>query len=743
LARELDLAGWVSNTPQGVLLEVEGSPARLETFVERVQRERPRHSSIHGLETSDHPVAGYTGFEIRSSAGGGARTAVVLPDLATCADCLSEVLDPGDRRYRYPFTNCTNCGPRFSIVEALPYDRPNTTMKGFVMCPACRAEYEDPGDRRFHAQPNACPGCGPHLELWDVGGAVLATGDAALCEAAARLGRGAVVAVKGLGGFHLLVDARSEAAVGTLRQRKRREEKPFAVMYPDLATVKASCEVTAREEDLLRSAGAPIVLLRTRPRAGVAAGVAPGNPYLGVMLPYAPLHHLLLAEVEFPLIATSGNLSEEPICTDEREALHRLSGVADAFLVHNRPIARHVDDSVVRVAAGREMVLRRARGYAPLPVGLCEKVPPLLAVGAQLKDAVAVGIGHDVFVSQHIGDLDTPQAFEAFRKVGDDLSQMYDLRPIAVACDLHPDYLSTQFARRSGLPVVAVQHHHAHVLSCMAENRLQGSVLGVSWDGTGYGPDHTAWGGEFLRVTGAGYERAAHLRTFPLPGGDRAVREPRRSALGLLYELLGGEVFGRLDLPPVQAFAPAELAVLRAMLTKGVHSPRTSSAGRLFDAVAAVTGLRQVTRFEGQAAIELEFALDGVATDQAYEVGDVRSTVVDWSALVRAVLEDVDRGTPASVISARFHNALVAIIVAVAQRVGETRVVLTGGCFQNRYLLERAVRRLRWEGFEPYWHRQLPPNDGGIAVGQVLAAAQVLARAHQVRGNELRIDLGS
>jgi hydrogenase maturation protein HypF len=572
---------------------------------------------------------------------------------------------------------------------------------------------------------------------------VVASGDAALREAAARLGRGAIVAVKGLGGFHLLVDARSAGAVGTLRQRKRREEKPFAVMYPDLSAVKESCEVTAPEEDLLRSAAAPIVLLRRRPRAGVAAGVAPGNPYLGVMLPYTPLHHLLLAAVGFPLVATSGNLCEEPICTDEREALHRLSGIADAFLVHNRPIARHVDDSVVCVAAGREMVLRRARGYAPLPVRLCEEVPPLLAVGGHLKDAVAVAVGHDVFVSQHIGDLETPQAFEAFRKVGDELSRIYDLRPAAVACDLHPDYLSTQFARRSGLPVVAVQHHHAHVLSCVAENRLQGPVLGVSWDGTGYGADRTAWGGEFLRVTGAGYERAAHLRTFPLPGGDRAAREPRRSALGLLYELLGNEVFGRLDLPPVQAFAPAELAVLRTMLTKGVSSPRTSSAGRLFDAVAAVTGLRQVTRFEGQAAMELEFVLDGVVTDQAYEVGDVSSTVLDWSVLFLALLEDVGRGTPVSLISARFHNALVAIIVGVAKACGETRVVLTGGSFQNRYLLEGAVRRLRGEGFEPYWHCQLPPNDGGIAVGQVLAAAQALARGHQVRGRELPMAAGS
>jgi hydrogenase maturation protein HypF len=376
------------------------------------------------------------------------------------------------------------------------------------------------------------------------------------------------------------------------------------------------------------------------------------------------------------------------------------------------------------------MVLRRARGYAPLPVGLREAVPPLLAVGAHLKNAVAVAVGHDVFVSQHIGDLETPQAVEAFRNVGASLLRMYDLRPVAVACDLHPDYLSTQFARESGLPVVGVQHHHAHVLSCMAENHLHGPVLGVAWDGTGYGADHTVWGGEFLRVTETGYERSAHLRTFPLPGGDQAVKEPRRCALGLLYEILGEEVFARADLAPVRAFAPGELAVMRTMLAKGVHSPRTSSAGRLFDAVAALTGLRQVTRFEGQAAMELEFALDGMEGDEAYDT-PAGAPVVDWSPLVEGIIDDAVRGAPAPRIAVRFHNAMVEVVVAIARRAGEARVVLTGGCFQNLYLLERAVRRLREEGFEPYWHRQVPPNDGGIAVGQIVAAAHALGRRHE------------
>jgi hydrogenase maturation protein HypF len=751
LAEELGLAGWVSNTTQGVVVEVEGGFGLLQAFLARVERDKPPHSFIQSLDASFHPPAGYTTFEIRASDGGGARTAVILPDLATCAECLREVFDPGNRRYRYPFTNCTHCGPRFSIMEALPYDRPHTTMKRFAMCAECRAEYEDPRDRRFHAQPNACPRCGPHLELWAPVGqvanlrcgpgrlasfpTVLATHDKALREAAAFLRRGAIVAVKGLGGFHLLVDARSEGAVAELRRRKHREEKPFAVMCPDLAAVKGDATVSPLEEGLLCSAASPIVLLRRRTDpAGerIAGAVAPGNPYLGIMLPYTPLHHLLMTELGFPVVATSGNLSEEPICTDEREALRRLADLADAFLIHDRPIARHVDDSVVRVLAGRETVLRRARGYAPLPVSLRRPVPPVVAVGAHLKNAVAVSLGDEVLISQHIGDLETAQAFDAFERVIADLHRMREVTPSAMACDLHPDYLSTQFARKSGIPVVAVQHHYAHVLSCMAENGLEGTLLGVSWDGTGYGPDGTVWGGEFLQVTESSFTRAAHLRTFALPGGERAVHEPRRSALGLFYELFGGAVFAMGHLAPVQAFSQAELAVVRRMLERSLNTPRTSSAGRLFDALASLVGLRQESRFEGQAAMELEFALDGTVTGERYNIAVVDvptgALVLDWGPLVRGILADLEGGTPASLIAVKCHNALVEGIVDVARRVGEGRVVLTGGCFQNVYLTERAVARLRAEGFHPYWHRLVPPNDGGIALGQVLAAARERAR---------------
>jgi hydrogenase maturation protein HypF len=773
LATEMGLPGWVNNSAQGVFIEVEGERERLEAFLLRLEPEKPPRAFIQSLESSFLDPVGYTTFEIRHSEEAGAKTAFVLPDLAVCPDCLREIFDPSDRRYRYPFTNCTNCGPRFSILLALLYDRPNTTMRVFPMCEACRAEYENPSDRRFHAQPNACPACGPHVELWDGAGATLATHYDALLAAAGAIRHGRIVAVKGLGGFHLMCDARSEEAVRLLRQRKRREEKPFALMFPSLESVTAMCEVSDMEARLLRSPESPIVLLRRKqvvgslgrwvigkpdhpttqsPNDPITPSVAPGNPTLGVMLPYTPLHHLLMAELGFPVVATSGNLSDEPICTDEREALERLGGIADLFLVHNRPIARHVDDSVARVMLGREMVLRRARGYAPLPVTLREPLPTLLAVGAHLKNTVAVSVGRQVFGSQHIGDLETAQAFDAFRRVIADFENLYELKPGAVACDLHPDYLSTHYAERSGLPVVRVQHHYAHVLACMAENEMDAPVLGVSWDGTGYGTDGTVWGGEFLRVTADGFERAARLRTFRLPGGERAVKEPRRAAMGLLYELFGDRLFtsplpltpsreGRgntMALPPgggglgggetLRAFSPAELVVLRRMLAQGVNAPVTSSMGRLFDAVASIVGLRQTVRFEGQAAMELEFALHGVETEEAYpfEVAERNGqpAVVDWGPMICAILVDGECGLPAGMISAKFHNALAEMIVTVAGRVEEERVVLSGGCFQNRYLTERAVRRLRAEGFRPYWHQRVPPNDGGIALGQVMAAGR-------------------
>jgi hydrogenase maturation protein HypF len=809
LATGLGLAGWVNNSPQGVFIEAEGPRAELEKFLLRLEIEKPPRSFIQSLEASWLDPAGYTAFEIRPSETGGNKTALVLPDIATCPDCLREIFDPKNRRHRYPFTNCTNCGPRFSIIESLPYDRANTSMKAFTMCPQCRAEYDDPRDRRFHAQPNACPVCGPWLELWK-GSRVCENAESprshergygALLAAAKAIREGKIVAVKGLGGFHLMTDARNDKAVRLLRERKQREEKPFALMFPSLESVKAECEVSPLEERLLRSPESPIVLLRQirNPKSEIRNSCAPGNPYLGAMLPYTPLHHLLMAELGFPVVATSGNLSDEPICTDEREALERLGGIADVFLVHNRPIVRHVDDSIVRVMLDRELVLRRARGYAPLPItiggassasphnqGVAELRPPkiILAVGAHLKNAVALSVGNQVFISQHIGDLETEQAHSAFRRVIADFEKLYEVRPQIIAADLHPDYLSTKFAleRRpparhesentgdqpavpeAGAPIVMqVQHHIAHVLSCMAENEIAPPALGVSWDGTGYGLDGTVWGGEFFLVTNESIERIAHLRPFRLPGGDKAVKEPRRTALGLLYEISGDAIFERTGAAPVAAFSAPELATLKTMLAKKLNSPVTTSMGRLFDAVASLINLRQQIRFEGQAAMELEFALDGVETEQRYELPLVKSAeqsrtgvppvrrapqceqtkettsvslcstgagetpallslVLDWSPMIEAILADVKNGIPVATISARFHNALAESIVAVAKHAGQNRVVLSGGCFQNRYLTERAVRRLQAEGFRPYWHQRVPPNDGGIALGQVVAA---------------------
>lgn len=749
LATELGLSGWVNNSAQGVVIEVEGAPGELEQFLVRLEPEKPPRSFIQSSEATWLDPAGCAEFEIRHSQSEGPKTALVLPDIATCPDCLREIFDPDNRRFEYPFTNCTHCGPRFSIVESLPYDRAGTSMRQFAMCPRCQAEYDDPRDRRFHAQPNACPECGPKLEIRDARGNALAADP--LAGAADAIRAGAIVAVKGLGGFHLMVAAHDERAVQRLRRLKHREEKPFAVMFPSLNSAKATCEISPIEERLLRSPEAPIVLLRraessevaTRGARGpkhaapIADAVVPRNPNLGVMLPYTPLHHLLMTRLGFPVVATSGNLSDEPICIDERDAVERLGGIADLFLVHNRPIVRHVDDSIVRVMLGREMVLRRARGYAPLPITRNPKPKtqnpkPILAVGAHLKNTVALSAGSNVFLSQHIGDLETDQAFAAFQRVAEDLQKLYDAPAATVASDLHPEYLSTQWAderaARRGWRRVSVQHHIAHVLSCMAENELAPPVLGVSWDGTGLGLDGTIWGGEFFVITDAACERVAHFRPFRLPGGDAAIREPRRSALGVLFELFGASAFEMRHLPPLRNVWNNELATLRSMLQRGVNSPLTSSAGRLFDAVAALAGLRQRTRFEGQAAMELEFATGDSETGQAYEIelapqaGDGNVLVLDWEPAIRELLRDLDAGVSVCDISAKFHNGLTAAIAAVTGHFGIERVALSGGCFQNRYLTERTVRRLEADEFRPYWHQRVPPNDGGIALGQIAAA---------------------
>ncbi len=732
LAQDLELRGYVTNTSQGVIIEIEASQEALDMFRKRLISELPPRAFVQSCEVSQLDPVGYSVFEIRASVATGGKSAYVLPDIATCPDCLGDIRDPSNRRFRYPFTNCTNCGPRYTIIESLPYDRANTTMKKFVMCQLCREEYENPSDRRFHAQPNACPDCGPQLEWWDGGGAVQARKDEALLAAADAIKAGDIVAVKGLGGFHLMVDARNRDAIMRLRERKHRSAKPFALMFPTLESVEEACELSAIEQCSLTSVESPIVLLRRlRGAALVDPDVAPGNPYLGVMLPYTPLHHLLMQELGFPVVATSANLAEEPICTDEFEALRRLAEIADSFLVHDRPIRRHVDDSIVRIVAGREQVTRRARGYAPLPITLSHSLPSAIAVGAQLKNSVALSLGRDVFVSQHIGDLETAEAYEAFVNVLTDLPALYDVTPEVVACDLHPDYLSTRKAHEYVVPVLTVQHQYAHILSCMADNEVEAPVLGIAWDGTGLGPDGSIWGGEFLQINDTNFRRVAHLRTFPLPGGDSAIREPRRSALGVLFELYGERMFDRGDLLKTIVFNSSELSVMRGMLSRQLNAPLTSSAGRLFDAVASLLGLCQRATFEGEAAMALEFAIGDAQTDESYPFEIVKNEttfIVDWQPLVESVLAERDNGTPVSVPAAKFHNALVEMMIAVAREFGQQRIVISGGSFQNRYLTEHVIARLRAEGFQPYWHQRIPPNDGGIALGQIVAAARTTRR---------------
>jgi hydrogenase maturation protein HypF len=747
LAAELELNGWVNNSASGVLLEVEGAREKLDQFLLRVEREKPAISFIQSLESSFADPIGYVGFEIRKS-DGGEKTALVMPDIATCPECLREIFDPRNRRFGYPFTNCTNCGPRYTIIEALPYDRPQTAMKKFTMCAECAREYQYPGDRRFHAQPNACPQCGPQLELWSMDGAVLARREAALQEAADALRRGRIVGVKGLGGFHLMVDARNEDAVRRLRERKHREEKPFALMLPSAEDVLRECELTALEERLLRSPESPIVLVRRRSSEAstLAPSVAPGNPMLGVMLPYTPLHHLLMRALGFAVVATSGNLSDEPICTDESDALERLHEIAELLLVHDRPILRHVDDSIVRVMAGREMVMRRARGFAPLPVLLEEEMPTVLAVGAHQKNTVALSVGRQVFLSQHIGDLETAQASVAFESVVESLKGLYGAKPETVACDLHPNYISTVYAERVCAHPVGVQHHYAHVLACMAENAVKAPVLGVAWDGSGWGPDGTVWGGEFLKIDEYGYSRVARLRPMRLAGGQRAVREPRRCGLSVLFETFfeetqGEQIFEREEFAPVRAFSTTDRKIVAAMLRQGLNSPWASSAGRLFDAVASLIGLRQAARYEGQAAMELEWLAAQSTECGTYEfaikapANEAAVAELDWAPMVRGIVAELACGTKLEAMARKFHNTLAEMIVRVAGEHAGLPLALSGGCFQNRLLTELTVARLEAIGTKVYWHQRAPPNDGGIALGQVVAAARKLrfeknARVH-------------
>jgi hydrogenase maturation protein HypF len=741
VAQELGLTGWVANGADGVTIEAEGTAEAVGRLLELLRTACPPGARIERMSAGPIPAIGDREFRIQPSDETGTKQLTISPDLATCDDCQAELFDPTDRRFRYPWLSCTQCGPRFSMVTGLPYDRANTTMSRFALCEACRAEYEAPDNRRFHAESTACPACGPTLALWGADGQVLAEGEDALQQACRIIRAGGVVAVKGIGGFHLWVDATSEEAVQRLRTRKRRPHKPFAVMFPSLEAIRTGCLLSQGEAEWLTSPSAPIVILQRRDQADLAEGVAPGNQTVGAMLPYAPLHHLLLRELGTPVVATSGNLSDEPIVTDEAEAVKRLAGVADMFLVHDRPIARPMDDSVVRLAKSGPLILRRARGLVPKSIRLPESIArqidgPVLAVGGHLKNTVALLDGDRVLLSQHLGDLSTLETEEAVGQAIDDLQWLLDVKPRAVACDLHPDYRSTrlaeELAERWQVPLLRVQHHHAHVAACMAEHGVTGEVLGIAWDGAGYGVDGSLWGGEFLSATYRDSQRVAHLHPFLLPGGEQAAREPRRAALAVQWEAFGAQGFHAESEEGSEWRAQAELLV--TMLAKQMHSPVTTSMGRLFDAVASMLGLCQVASFEGQAAMALEQAAMRASVsiheqDEAYPIplmareGEPQRWIADWRPMIRVMADDIGRGIEKSRIAHRFHRSLAELIGQVAERVGLRQVVLTGGCFQNVCLADLARERLESSGFVVLTHREVPPNDGGLALGQAVIAA--------------------
>ena len=750
LALEEGLAGFIGNDTDGVTIEIEGASASLELFLARLRSETPPLARIDSIAIREVTAVGDTGFRIVASEVLGRVSTAIPADAATCPDCLRELFSPQDRRYRYPFLNCTNCGPRFTITRRIPYDRPQTSMAHFKMCPACQAEYDDPANRRFHAQPNACWQCGPQLSLVAANGAQIPAADPVL-ETITRLAAGEILAIKGIGGFHLSVNATDESAVMRLRQRKHRYGKPLAVMVRDLESARTICELTDVEASLLTSTARPIVLVRRREPGPIAPSVAPGIPWLGLFLPYAPLHHLLFADARLQgLVMTSANLSEEPIAIDNDEARARLGAIADAFLMHDREILQRCDDSVAAIVDGAPQLLRRARGFVPLGVSLPFEAPPLLAVGGHLKNVFALARGRFVYQSQHLGDLENLTGLDFFRESLDHLMRTFEIEPETVVHDLHPGYLSTEWAkewaREHGLALIAVQHHHAHMAGCMAEHGIESETIGISLDGTGYGTDGRIWGGEVLivRLEGAnpaGFERFAHLEYVPMPGGDAAVKEPWRMALGHLHHA-GFDIESPEILNLVGA-KQTEARVLRRMIERGVNAPLTSSCGRLFDAVAAVVLQRSQVDYEAQAAIELE----GMAVDEPYKTSGVPDYEMEFiggylpahepvkicaDPLWRGLIRDLRTGVAKPRIAAQFHGAVASAFVRAAvmarSSTGIGQVALSGGCMHNRRLARLLRLGLESEGFEVLQHRAVSPGDGGLSYGQAAVAAAILRK---------------
>ena len=734
LAHEHNLKGWVRNTSEKVEIEVEGEEESLSAFLTDLESKAPPMARLEHLKATFRSPKGYTAFEICESLSRKGKYQLVSPDIATCEDCRREIFQPGDRRFGYPFTNCTNCGPRFTIIEDIPYDRPRTTMREFQMCPRCQQEYDDPLDRRFHAQPDACPRCGPGLELVDDDGTTVGCDDV-IEKASDLLKEGKVLAIRGLGGFLLACDATSTEAVDLLRTRKTRPSKPLAVMMRTLEEIEKHCLLSPEERELLQSPQCPIVLLRWKQHSsGVCPAVAPNLKYLGVMLPYTPLHHLMLAAVGIPLVMTSGNLSEEPIARDNEEALNRLGGIADYFLLHNRGIHARYDDSVYMVEDNRPQAIRRARGYAPYPISLPFRSKQILACGAEEKNTFCLTRDEHAFVSQHIGDMENEETLEHFENTIELYKKLFRVEPETIAHDMHPEYLSTKYAlslgAEQGLKLVPVQHHHAHIVSCLVENKIEGPVIGVAFDGTGYGNDGTIWGGEFLLADWHGFRRAGHLEYVPLVGGAAAIKKPYRMALSYLYSLLGEDC--SLEGLPVGRLNPDEVEIIKQQLKRGINCPLTSSAGRLFDAVSALAGVRGEIDYQAQAAIELEMLAPDAAPGlepEPYpftitENGGVRT--VRLAELFSAVTQDIRSQLPVEIISLKFHNTVAGIITRMCRLISEdtgiTQVALSGGVFQNRLLLRLTTSALKKEAFSVLTHHLVPCNDGGISLGQAVIA---------------------
>lgn len=723
LANELGLTGHVLNNAEGVSVEAEGEKEKLDEFLVRIEKEKPDIAKIYSLQHAFLEETGADSFEIRSSDDSGERRVAVLPDVAVCDECMHEVTDPRDRRFMYPFTNCTNCGPRYSIIQALPYDRRNTSMKSFEMCPDCKREYSLASFRRFHAQPNACHECGPWISLHDCDGQLSCEKSNAIEKATNLIRKGYIIAVKGIGGYHLVCDAENDEAVRRLRQKKHREEKPMAVMFPDLESAMKEAVISPLEARAITSIERPIVIVSKKETSTLAPSVCPDNSTVGVFLPYTPLHHMILRKLKKPVIATSANVTDDPIAKDEPDAFARLSKIADYFLTHNRDIVRRCDDSVVRVMSGRQVPVRRSRGFAPLPLHVpFQFSKPVLALGPFMNNTIAAGVENKVYLSQHIGDLDTPLTIEFYEETIKDFLRLLEVKPEIVVSDLHPGYYSTKYGEGhcSG-KLVRVQHHFAHILSCMTDNSVpdQTEVIGFAFDGTGYGTDKTVWGSEVCIASYRGFRRAYHLRPFRLPGGERSVREPCRTALSLLYETFGDEAMNITHNP----LSARERAFLMEMMKKDVNSPETTSMGRLFDAVASLINVRQKISYHAQAAIDFEQAAIRSDGTDSYPFR-VKNTAIDQRPVIESIVRDLDKQTAPEVIAKKFHNTIVDIVVSIAEALrketGISTVVLTGGVFQNAILSEHSFERLTEKCFTPLIHQRVPPNDGGIALGQAV-----------------------